>query len=100
MQLSHYLPSPVDKGAVTGIDPRNDEEITREPDDEAPLAALAFKIATDPFVGRLVFLRVYSGTLKAGDTVSECHEQEKRTYQPSLPDACQQTESQRKYFSR
>ncbi len=64
-----FLPSPVDKGAITGIDPRNDEEITREPDDEAPLAALAFKIATDPFVGRLVFLRIYSGTLKAGDTV-------------------------------
>jgi elongation factor G len=64
-----FLPSPVDKGAITGIDPRNDQEITREPDDEAPLAALAFKIATDPFVGRLVFLRVYSGTLNSGDTV-------------------------------
>jgi len=64
-----YLPSPVDKGAVTGIDPRNDEVITREPDDEEPMAALAFKIATDPFVGRLAFLRVYSGVLKAGDTV-------------------------------
>ncbi len=67
--VAAFLPSPVDKGAVTGIDPRNDEEVTREPDDEAPLSALAFKIATDPFVGRLVFLRVYSGTLKAGDTV-------------------------------
>ncbi len=64
-----YLPSPVDKGAVTGIDPRNDEVITRQPDDEEPMAALAFKIATDPFVGRLAFLRVYSGVLKAGDTV-------------------------------
>jgi elongation factor G len=64
-----YLPSPVDKGSVIGIDPRNDEEIIREPDDEAPMAALAFKIATDPFVGRLAFLRVYSGILKAGDTV-------------------------------
>ena len=64
-----FLPSPVDKGSVIGIDPRNDEEIIREPDDEAPLAALAFKIATDPFVGRLAFLRIYSGTLKAGDTV-------------------------------
>jgi elongation factor G len=64
-----YLPSPVDKGAVTGIDPRNDEVITREPDDDEPMAALAFKIATDPFVGRLAFLRVYSGILKAGDTV-------------------------------
>jgi elongation factor G len=64
-----FLPSPVDKGSVMGIDPRNDEEIIREPDDEAPLAALAFKIATDPFVGRLCFIRVYSGTLNAGDTV-------------------------------
>jgi elongation factor G len=64
-----FLPSPVDKGAVTGTDPRNDTEITREPDDEAPLAALAFKIATDPFVGRLAFLRIYSGTLHSGDTV-------------------------------
>ena len=64
-----FLPSPVDKGSVTGIDPRNDEEVIREPDDEAPLAALAFKIATDPFVGRLAFMRVYSGVLKAGDTV-------------------------------
>jgi elongation factor G len=64
-----FLPSPVDKGAITGTDPRNDTEITREPDDEAPLAALAFKIATDPFVGRLAFLRIYSGTLHSGDTV-------------------------------
>jgi elongation factor G len=64
-----FLPSPVDKGPVTGLDPRNDEELTRMPDDDEPMAALAFKIATDPFVGRLVFLRVYSGVLNAGDTV-------------------------------
>jgi elongation factor G len=64
-----FLPSPVDIGAITGIDPRNDNEVTREPDDDAPLSALAFKIATDPFVGRLVFLRIYSGILHAGDTV-------------------------------
>jgi elongation factor G len=64
-----YLPSPVDKGAITGTDPRTDEEITREPDNDAPMAALAFKIATDPFVGRLAFMRVYSGVLHAGDTV-------------------------------
>ena len=95
-----YLPSPVDKGSVTGIDPRNDEEVTREPDDEAPMAALAFKIATDPFVGRLVFLRVYSGTLKAGDTVTEYQDYEERTYQSPLPDACKQTEPEREYFSR
>jgi elongation factor G len=67
--VTAFLPSPVDIGAITGKDPRNNEEITREPDDEAPLAALAFKIATDPFVGRLVFIRIYSGTLHSGDTV-------------------------------
>ncbi|HEX2977014.1 MAG TPA: elongation factor G, partial [Bacteroidales bacterium] len=64
-----FLPSPVDKGSVIGTDPRTGEEEVREPDDEAPFAGLAFKIATDPFVGRLVFIRVYSGTLNAGDTV-------------------------------
>jgi elongation factor G len=67
--VTAYLPSPVDIGAVTGRDPRNDEEIIREPDDEAPFSALAFKIATDPYVGRLVFLRIYSGILHSGDTV-------------------------------
>ncbi len=64
-----FLPSPVDIGAVTGVDPRNDNEIKREPDEDEPFAALAFKIATDPFVGRLVFLRIYSGVLHSGDTV-------------------------------
>jgi len=64
-----FLPSPIDVGAVKGKDPRNDTEILREPDDEEPMAALAFKIATDPFVGRLVFLRIYSGVLHAGDAV-------------------------------
>ncbi len=67
--VAAFLPSPIDKGAVTGIDPRDDSEITREPDDQAPLAALVFKIATDPFVGRLVFIRVYSGVLHAGDVI-------------------------------
>ncbi len=64
-----FLPSPVEVGSVRGIDPRNDSEVIREPDDDAPFSALAFKIATDPFVGRLVFLRIYSGVLNAGDTV-------------------------------
>ncbi len=63
------LPSPLDVGAVKGINPKNDQEVERQPDPDVPLAALAFKIATDPFVGRLVFVRVYSGTLNAGDTV-------------------------------
>lgn len=65
----NYLPSPVDIDAVTGINPKTEEEETRKPEIEEPLAALAFKIATDPFVGRLAFIRVYSGILKAGSTV-------------------------------
>jgi elongation factor G len=60
------LPSPVDIKAIIGIDPSTQKEISREPDPEQPLSALAFKIATDPFVGRLVYTRVYSGVLKEG----------------------------------
>jgi elongation factor G len=64
-----YLPSPTDIPAVTGEDPKTGEEITREASDEAPFSALAFKIATDPFVGQLTYFRVYSGTVSAGSYV-------------------------------
>ena len=64
-----FLPSPLDKGAITGIDPDTDKEVTRKPDASEPLSCLAFKIATDPYVGRLAFLRVYSGVIKAGEQV-------------------------------
>jgi elongation factor G len=67
--VTAFLPSPIDIGAVNGTDPKNNNQILREPDDDAPLAALAFKIATDPYVGRLAYLRIYSGVLHAGDTV-------------------------------
>ncbi|MBO4623930.1 MAG: elongation factor G, partial [Bacteroidales bacterium] len=67
--VMRYLPSPLDKGAVTGTNPRNGEEITRKPSAEEPFCALVFKIATDPFVGRLAFLRAYSGRLDAGSYV-------------------------------
>ncbi len=63
------LPSPLDVDGVKGINPDNDKEELREPDSDAPLSALAFKIATDPFVGRLAYLRIYSGTLKEGTMV-------------------------------
>jgi elongation factor G len=63
------LPSPLDIPEVKGIEPKTDKELTRKVDPQEPLSALAFKIATDPFVGRLVFLRIYSGTLNAGDQV-------------------------------
>jgi len=61
-----YLPSPLDIPPPHGIDPNTGEEITREVSDKAPLAALAFKVASDPYVGSLVFFRVYSGTLESG----------------------------------
>ncbi|MHB1920814.1 MAG: elongation factor G [Chitinophagaceae bacterium] len=64
-----YLPSPVDVEAIIGLDPDTGEEITRKPDAKAPFSALAFKIMTDPFVGRLAFFRCYSGRLEAGSYV-------------------------------
>ena len=83
--VCRYLPSPVDKEAIVGINPRNDEEISRKPSAEEPFSALAFKIATDPFVGRLAFFRVYSGKLNAGAYVlnnrSDKKERISRIYQ-------------------
>ncbi|MRG46240.1 elongation factor G [Chitinophaga sp. SYP-B3965] len=67
--VCRYLPSPMDVESVAGINPDNGEEILRHPDAKEPFAALAFKIATDPFVGRLAFFRVYSGRLDGGSYV-------------------------------
>jgi elongation factor G len=67
--VSNFLPSPTDKGPVKGTNPKTGEELERKPEDSEPFTALAFKIATDPFVGRLAFFRVYSGTLTAGSYV-------------------------------
>jgi len=67
--VCRYLPSPLDKEAIIGTDPDTGEEISRKPDAKEPFAALAFKIATDPFVGRLAFFRAYSGRLDAGSYV-------------------------------
>jgi elongation factor G len=67
--VCRYLPSPVDIDAVEGVNPDSGETITRKPDAKEPFAALAFKIMTDPFVGRLAFFRVYSGHLDAGSYV-------------------------------
>ena len=64
-----YMPSPLDIPAISGTNPKTDEEEPREASDDAPFSALAFKIMTDPFVGRLSFFRVYSGTVEAGKTV-------------------------------
>jgi elongation factor G len=67
--VCRYLPSPTDKEGIVGINPDTEEEVLRKPDVKEPFAALAFKIATDPFVGRLAFFRAYSGRLDAGSYV-------------------------------
>jgi elongation factor G len=64
-----YLPSPLDIPPVEGTDPKTDELITRLPDDDEPLSALVFKIVTDPYVGRLAYIRIYSGMIEQGTTV-------------------------------
>ncbi|CAI8341425.1 MAG: elongation factor G [Flavobacteriales bacterium] len=83
--VCRYLPSPVDKDAISGTKPDSEEEISRLPNVTEPFSALAFKIATDPYVGRLAFFRVYSGRLDAGSYVlnnrSENRERISRIYQ-------------------
>jgi len=64
-----YLPSPLDVPSIKGVDPNTDKEVERHSSDEEPFSALAFKVMTDPFVGRLTFFRVYSGTLQSGSYV-------------------------------
>ena len=83
--VMRYLPSPLDKGAVQGINPKTGDEVERKADAKEPFSALVFKIATDPFVGRLAFLRAYSGKLDAGsyvlNTRSDKKERVARLYQ-------------------
>jgi elongation factor G len=67
--VMEILPSPMDQEAIVGINPKTDEEVIRKPSSDEPFAGLAFKIATDPFVGRLCFTRAYSGTLPSGSYV-------------------------------
>jgi elongation factor G len=67
--VNDYLPSPLDTGSIWGEHPKTDDKIERKPDSSEPLAALAFKVANDPFVGKLIFVRVYSGKISAGSYV-------------------------------
>lgn len=85
--VCRYLPSPLDKEAIVGTNPDTDQEELRRPDVNEPFAALAFKIATDPFVGRLAFFRAYSGRLEAGSYVLNNRSGKKRTYLTYLSNA-------------
>ena len=64
-----YLPSPLDMPAIEGINPKNEEKVTRKADVNEPFAALAFKIATDPYIGKLTFIKIYSGKIEAGASI-------------------------------
>ena len=64
-----FLPSPLDVDEIWGKNPKTGDEVSRKPSDKEPLSALAFKIAADPFVGKLIFVRVYSGVLTSGSYV-------------------------------
>ena len=83
--VMRYLPSPLDKGAVKGVHPKTGDELERKPDASEPFCALVFKIATDPFVGRLAFMRAYSGRLDSGSYIynvrSDRKERVARLYQ-------------------
>ena len=67
--ITRWMPSPIDRGIIKGVDIDSDKEFELKPSDDSPLAALAFKVATDPYVGRLTFIRVYSGVLEKGMTL-------------------------------
>ena len=86
-----FLPSPLDVESVTGIDPNTEQEVKRLPSDSEPFAALAFKIMTDPFAGQLTFLRVYSGMLKTGTSVSNVTKGTRDRVGRLLENACEQT---------
>lgn len=83
--VCYYLPSPLDVEAIKGINPKTDAEISRQPNVKEPFAALAFKIATDPFVGKLCFIRVYSESSNLGsyvlNTRSDSKERISKLYQ-------------------
>ena len=75
-----YMPAPTDIEAIRGVNPNTDEEEARRASDDEPFSALAFKIMTDPFVGRLTFFRVYSGVINAGDSVLNCTKGKKERF--------------------
>ena len=87
-KITELMPSPVDVPSIKGINEDESEGVRNSSDDE-PFAALAFKIATDPYVGTLTFFRVYSGVLKSGDTVLQSGQRKERTCRAYTADALQ-----------
>ena len=80
--MTDYLPSPIDIPSIIGTNPKTGEEVAKHSDENEPMAGLAFKIATDPFVGKLIFVRIYSGKLKAGSYILNTMSGEKERVGP------------------
>ena len=95
-----YLPSPLDVPPVEGVDPANDEVLLRRASDDEPFSALAFKIMSDPFVGHVTYIRVYSGVLKSGSYVYNSTQEHARAHRPPAADACQQARRNRRHLRR
>ena len=95
--ITRWMPSPIDRGVIKGM--RNEEEIALEPKDESPLAALAFKIATDPYVGRLTFVRVYSGILEKGTAIYNSTQEKKERISRLLEMHANQREDKEAFFT-
>ena len=91
-----YLPSPIDVPPVEGTNPDTDEVALRRAADDQPFSALAFKIMSDPFVGHVTYIRVYSGVLKSGSYVYNSGEAYAGTHQPLAADACEQARRDRR----
>ena len=83
-----WLPSPLDRGEIESLDKKSGQTISLTPGDESPLAALTFKIMTDPYVGRLTFVRLYAGVLRKGMPLFNRDEGKERTRRTSVGNAC------------
>jgi elongation factor G len=97
--ITRWMPSPLDRGLIKGINISNDEPIEIQPDDSSPLAALAFKVATDPYVGRLTFVRVYAGTLTKGTTLVNTTKEKKERVSRLLEMHADQRKDRDEFFT-
>ena len=84
----NYLPSPIDIGSIKGTKPGSEDEMEMKFEDTQPFSALAFKVANDPFVGSLTFIRIYSGTIKTGTGIYNSSKEKEERVGRMLVDAC------------
>ena len=97
--ITRWMPSPIDRGNIRGINIDNNEDIILHPSDDSPLAALAFKVATDPYVGKLTFIRIYSGTLEQGMTLENTTKGERERITRVLEMHANQRKERKAFFT-